>query len=172
MDIKHRKNRVSQLKYTGTRNIGWHVSFRDPKTGTPRRHQFGMVSREEAEAAYHEWVAAHLRGETTIRKPKPSRRKLDQQIATPKSKSRDVDAEFVEGSLVHITAGFLNYEESRVGTEDGVRRQGTITRKTFESRRPFAHEFLNFLNSRYNQGAADDAIGKPQLKVFDLCPYR
>jgi len=81
MAAKRRKNRVPQLKYTGTRNIGWHVSFRDPKTGTPRRHRFGMVSREEAEAKYHEWVAAHLRGETPASRPKPSRRKLDQQIA-------------------------------------------------------------------------------------------
>ena len=34
-----------------------------PNTGTPRRHRFGLVSREEAETAYHEWIAARLRDE-------------------------------------------------------------------------------------------------------------
>lgn len=61
--------------------------------------------------------------------------------------------EGIEGNLVHITTGFLNYEESRVGANDGVRRKGTITRKTFETRKQFAQEFLQFLNSRYGQGA-------------------
>ena len=138
MPAKRRKNRVPQLKYTEARNIGWHVSFRDPKTGTPRRHRFGMISREAAEADYHEWLAAHLRGETPSSKPKSSRRKLDQQIATPKPKPADVTAEGVKGNLVQITTGFLNYEESRVGADDGIRRKGTITRKTFETRKQFA----------------------------------
>ena len=103
-----------------------------------------MISREEAEAAYHEWVAAHLRGETPSSKPKQLRRKLDQQIATPKSKPVGVAAEFIEGSLVHITTGFLNYEESRVGSEGGVRRRGTITRKTFDSRKQFTQNSFSF----------------------------
>lgn len=164
MPAKRRKNRVPQLKYTEARNIGWHVSFRDPTTGTPRRHRFGMVSREEAEADYHQWVAPHLRGETPTSKPKRSRRKLDQQIATPKPKSSGVAAEFVAGSLVHVTSGFLNYEESRVGAEDGVHRQGTITRKTFESRKQFTQEFLQFMNSRYGQGA----VGRMMLADLSM----
>jgi len=159
MAAKRRKNRVPQLKYTETRNIGWHVSFRDPRTGTPRRHQFGMVSRKEAEVAYHEWVAAHLRGETPSTKPKVGRRKLGQQIASPKSKPIGVAAEITEGSLLHVTSGFLHYEESRVGADGGVRRQGTITRKTYETRKLCAHEFLQFLNSRNGQ----DAIGRMLL---------
>lgn len=153
MPAKHRKKRIPQLKYTEVQNIGWHVSYRDLKTGTPRRQRFGMVSREVAEAEYHEWVAAHLRGETPARKPKPSRKKLDQQITTPKQKSDGVATDIMVGSLLHVTSGLLSYEESRVGANDGVRRRGTITRKTFESRKQFAQEFLKFVNSRYEQGA-------------------
>jgi hypothetical protein len=92
-------------------------------------------------------------GETPVSKTKTSRRKLGQQIATPKPKPADITAEGVDGSLVHIITGFLNYEESRVGANDGIRRKGTITRKTFDSRKQFAQDFLQFLNSRYGQGA-------------------
>ena len=44
MAPKRRKKRVPQLKYTASRNIGWHVSFRDPRTNMPRRHRFGMAN--------------------------------------------------------------------------------------------------------------------------------
>ena len=57
-----RKRRIPALKFTKARDIGWHVSFRDPVTGNPRKHRFGMVSREQADQLYHDWVAAHLRG--------------------------------------------------------------------------------------------------------------
>ena len=153
MPASRRKKRIPQLKFTANREIGWHVSFRDPKTGTPRRHRFAAASRAEAEAAYHEWVAAHLRGETPTTKPKRSGRKLDQQMASPKPKPAGVATDILVGSLLHVTSGFLIYEESRVGTIDGIRRRGTITRKTFESRKQFSQEFLQFLNSRYGQGA-------------------
>ena len=99
MARKRRKKRVPQLKYTELRNIGWHVSYRDPKTGTPRRHRFGTISREDAEAAYHEWVAAHLRGEKIDVKPRRGKRKLDEQIASPKPKPDGVPAEILFGSL-------------------------------------------------------------------------
>ena len=61
MDPKPRKKRVPKLKYTTNQNIGWHVSFRDHKTGMPRRHRFGMVSKEQAEREYHAWVRAATR---------------------------------------------------------------------------------------------------------------
>jgi len=162
MAAKPRKKRVPKLKYTDRRNIGWHVSYRDPKTGTPRRHRFGMVSLAEAESAYHEWVAAHLKGDTppVIRKRRV--RKLDEHLATPKSQPVGVAAEVVPGSLLHIASGFLRHEEARVAGEDGVRRRGTITRKTCEARKQFAQEFLKFLNFRNGQGA----VGR--MKLADL----
>ena len=69
MQEKQRKKRVPKLKHTTNQNIGWHVCYRDPNSGMPRRYRFGMVSREEAERQYHEWVASHLRGETPGVKP-------------------------------------------------------------------------------------------------------
>ena len=99
MPAKPHKKRVPRLKYTDRRNIGRHVSYRDPETGTPRRHRFGMVSLAEAESAYHEWVAAHLRGDTRPVVRKPTRRKLDEHLATPKAKPAGVPTEVLPGSL-------------------------------------------------------------------------
>ncbi len=159
MAIKRRKKRVPQLKYTKNQKIGWHVSYRDPVSGMPRRHRFGLVSREKAEAAYHEWMASHLRGETVILKKSSSRRKLDEQLTAPSPTTKGVRAEIIPGSLIHITTGFINFEESRVGEEGGPRRQGTITRKTCDYRTSFAREFLKFLNSLHGQGA----VGRMRL---------
>ncbi len=53
---KHRKARIPKLKFTEVQGIGWHVSYRDPGTKTPRRYRFGIRERareEEALAAYH-----------------------------------------------------------------------------------------------------------------------
>jgi integrase len=157
-----RKKRVPKLKYTDCRGIGWHVSYRDPETGTPRRHRFGMVSLAEAESAYHEWVAAHLRGDTPPAVKHHSRRKLDEHLATPKAKPGGVPAEILPGSLLHITSGFFAFEESRLSEEGRVRRRGTITRKTCDTRKQFAREFLKYLNSRNGQGA----VGR--MKLVDL----
>ena len=121
-----------------------------------------MVSLAEAESAYHEWVAAHLRGDTPPVLRKRSRRKLDEHLATPKAKSAGVPAELLPGSLLHITSGFFADEESRLSDEDGARPRGTITRKTCEARKQFAQEFLKFLNSRNGQGA----VGR--MKLADL----
>ncbi len=86
-------------------------------------------------------------------KRRPARRSHLEESSTCKTEASDVTAEGIEGNLVHIITGFLNYEETRVGANDGVRRKGTITRKTFETRKQFAQEFLQFLNYRYGQGA-------------------
>lgn len=67
---KHRKTRIPKLKFTDVQDIGWHVSYRDPVTKTPRRYRFGIRERareEEAIVAYHRWLGEHLNGET----PKP-----------------------------------------------------------------------------------------------------
>ena len=164
MGKKHRKKRVPQLKYTRNQNIGWHVSFRDPSTGMPRRHRFGLVSREEAEAAYYEWVASHLRGETVVIKKKHGQRKLDEQLASPPSQ-KGIKAKVVPGSLIHIASGFMAFEESRARGEDEPRRQGTITHKTCEYRKTYAEEFLKFLNTLHGQGA----VGR--MKLADLAMH-
>ncbi len=155
---KHRKKRVPLLKYTKLRNIGYHVSYRDPKTGTPRKHRFGMIAREQAEAEYHEWVAAHLRGETYRAKPTSPRRKL-KLASRADNLDQSIAAVITPGSLLHATSGLLQFEESRVRRETGPRRQGSIDSRTFQERKAYAQEFLQFINSRYERGA----VGKMQL---------
>lgn len=162
MATQSRKKRVPRLKYSDCRGIGWHVSYRDPDAGTPRRHRFGMVTLAEAESAYHEWVAAHLRGDTPPAPKRHSRRKLDEHLAKPKANPAGVPAEVLPGSLLHIASGFFAFEEGRISDENGARRQGTITQKTCETRKQFAQEFLKFLNSRNGQGA----VGR--MKLADL----
>ena len=43
---KTRKKRVPQLKCADMRSIGWHVSYRDPETGTPQKHRFDATNKE------------------------------------------------------------------------------------------------------------------------------
>ncbi len=62
MSVSSRKKRVPQLKYTTSRSLGYHCSYRDPVTGSPRKKKFGMIPRAEAEVAYHLWLAEHLGG--------------------------------------------------------------------------------------------------------------
>ncbi len=151
MQAKRRKKRVPKLRYMDARKIGWYVAYRDPETGTPRRHRFGMVSREKAETAYYEWLAAHMRGETPLPEPKHTRHKLPDRLAAPKEDPEVTLSEFVPGSILHIVSGFLTFEKSRVSDDGDVRREGTITSKTYGARKQFAREFLKTLNSRHGQ---------------------
>ena len=138
MQAIRRKKRVPKLQYTDSRDIGWHVAYRDPKTGKPRRHRFGKLSREEAETAYYDWLAAHMRGETPEAKPRRTRHKLPDQLAAPKARPQVISTEVVSGSLLHIVSGFLTFEESRISEDDDARREGTITKRhmALENRSP------------------------------------
>lgn len=160
---KPRKRRIPALKFTKSRGIGWHVSFRDSETGMPRKHRFGMLSRGAAEQAYHDWVSAHLRGQTPTSKPKYLN-KLDLQTVATKSSENDVPAEILPGSLFHIASGLLKKEESRVRDEPGSRRHGTICRDVYNQRKASAQELLQFLNTRHGPGA----VGSMMLADLSL----
>ena len=54
---------MPKLGFTTNRGIGYHVSYRDPDTGVPRKHRFGMIEAHDAELAYHRWLARHLGGD-------------------------------------------------------------------------------------------------------------
>jgi hypothetical protein len=74
----NKRKRVPKLSFTETQGIGWHVSFRDPKTGLPVRHRFGIreKTREpEALVAYHRFLAAYLENGPT--RPMPTRNRKD-----------------------------------------------------------------------------------------------
>jgi integrase len=166
---KPRKRRIPALRFTKTRGIGWHVSFRDAETGSPRKHRFGMLKREAAEQAYHDWVSAHLRGQTPTLKPK-RRKKLDLHAADSKPRENGVAAEILPGSLLHITSGLLRYEESRVRTAGDARRAGSITKAVYEQRKAYAHEILQFVNSRHGQGAVGRML-LSDLSMADVEAY-
>ncbi len=54
----NKRKRVPKFSFTETQGIGWHVSFRDPQTGWPTRHRFGIREKgrePEARVAYHRW---------------------------------------------------------------------------------------------------------------------
>ena len=67
---------MPNLKFTTWRGVGWHVSYRDPSTKSPRKHCFGILdlSREaEANRLYHAWVLEHLGGYRVPSHPTTSR---------------------------------------------------------------------------------------------------
>jgi hypothetical protein len=120
-----RKKRIPQLKHTAVQNIGWHVSYRDPKTGTPRRQRFGMVTKAKAEEAYYQWLGEEfVKGKLPERVRRPLR-KVD--AADANGKRPVVAAKITPGSLLHMASGYLRYEESRAREEGDLRRQNDST---------------------------------------------
>jgi integrase len=153
MQGKTRKKRVPQLKFTKVRDIGWHVSFRDPKTGVPRKYRFGLVSREEADKQYHDWVAGFLRGKLPEKADSKPSRKPKLKTEGTDSGVKGVGVNALEGSLLYVTSSLLRYEESRIRPENSPRRQGSITRNLYQRRKQYSKEFLQFLNSRHGNAA-------------------
>jgi hypothetical protein len=160
---KPRKRRIPALKFTKTRGIGWHVSYRDSETGTPRKHRFGMLNREAAEQAYHEWVSAHLRGKTPARKPK-RRKRLDLPVTGPIPQNNEIPTEILPGSLLHITSGLLRFEASRIRPEGEARRTGSISKAVYVQRKACAQEILKFVDARYGEGA----VGRMRLADLSM----
>ncbi len=141
-----RKQRVSKLSFTENRGYGWHVNYRDPVTGTPKRHCFGVRERSrraEAEPLYHIWLAEHLQGKTPA--PRTGRRKSSTVGGT--------NPEVLSGSIIEIASSFLEFERSRVRETDGPRRRGTIDRAVFTDRTKHLRDFLEFLNESHGSGA-------------------
>jgi hypothetical protein len=93
-----------------------------------RKNRFGMLNRDAAEEAYHDWVWAHLRGQTPSLKHK-RRKKLDLQALDAKPRENGIPAEILLGCLLHISSGLLRYEESRIRVAGEARRAGSITRE-------------------------------------------
>ena len=60
--VPNKRKRVPKLSFTETEGIGWHVSFRDPKTGSPTRHRFWI--HEKIRKAW--WRATG--GESSVRR--------------------------------------------------------------------------------------------------------
>ncbi len=118
-----RKKRVPKLAHTEDRGIGWHVSYRDPATGLPRKHRFGRVPEDRARILYHQWVSQHLDGKPLeAAKPGP---KL-QPLTPPSHATALVVNDMTVGSLLHIATDLLNFDESRTRKDGSARTRGTI----------------------------------------------
>ncbi len=159
-----RKRRVPQLKYTKMRGIGWHVSYRDPRSNTPCKHRFGMVSKAEAEREYHQWVAQFLEGNLPEKAARQSTRADSKQLKMLEKK------DVVPGSLLHVTSSFLRYEESRTREESEPRSQGTISKNLYKERKQYTKELLEFLNARHGNGAVK-SMQLADLEMEDVEAY-
>jgi hypothetical protein len=149
-----RKPRVPRLAFTELRGIGWHVSYRDPAMGLPKRHRFGIRQRSgesRAQALYHAWVARHLGVQTNL--PTTDPQPHAPQPTGPKPLS---------GSLIEVGGALIDAEEARIRKEREPRRRGTINPRVFSDRRKQIHDFLGFLNSRHGDGAVS------RLRLADL----
>jgi integrase len=165
--FKRRKKRIPKLAFSKLRNIGWHVSYRDPRTGLPKKHRFGMLPREEAELAYHQWVTAHLQGKNTqiSKSARPAHRKLsfgvDPVPATVTESGNSLpcpptdrpNTRAASGSLLHIASGLLRYEEGRVRKHGEEKREGSIHPEVLAQRKQYLMDFLEYLNDRNGRGA-------------------
>ncbi len=151
----NRRKRVPKLSFQQAQGIGWHVSYRDAATGTPRRHRFGIVERQreaEARVLYHAWVSEYLGGSN------PS----NETAAEAKPRRRIADAESLPGSLLEIASGLAELEKLRSRTDDGPRRRGTIAAAGLRDRKGQIRDFLEFLNARHGEGAV------ARLRIADL----
>ena len=123
---KHRNKRTPKLRFSTLRGVGWHVTFRDPLTGIPKKHRFGIREEDrepEARVAYHRWIAEFLENgpSRTQTQCKPNDAKPNEQKATLISKQI-----VIPGSMIQVASGFLAALEARVKEPKELRRQGTI----------------------------------------------
>ena len=164
MPESRRKRRIPQLRHTDTRGIGWHVSYRDPETGTPKKQRFGMVSKSEAVRAYEAWLAAWLQDDqetaASIRPGHSAKVAARTKRAEQAAVRTEVKAE--PGSLVHVASGLFKYDESRVRDPNQARAAGTIAPRAMLNRRKEIKDFLAFMNERHGRGAS------ARLRVSDL----
>jgi hypothetical protein len=149
-DKKSRTKRVPKLAHTSLRGIGWHVSYRDPSTGLPRKYRFGKVSEERARILYHHWVSEHLDGKAAESTTKPGP-KL-QPLPAPTRVQGLVQKDIVSGSLLQIATDLLNFDEARTREDGSPRTLGTIHSRVRLNRRKMLLDFLEFMNQQHGQG--------------------
>lgn len=162
-----RKRRVPKLSFTAIRGIGWHVSFRDPVTGNPKKHRFEVSdpqAKELAERRYANWLADYLNGDA---------------LAVPLGMSSggntkgplpDRGATVGGGSLLEIANSLLNYEATRVRSRDEPRSRGKIGREVYRYRCYYVRAFLKYMNTVYGHGAVG-TLRVDELQMQDVERY-
>ncbi len=160
--LKVRKKRVPKLTFTTVQKIGWHVSYRDPQTGMPKKHRLGVKDRtgeNRARALYHAWVAKHLGIDTGL----PTNDRKPPALNPKNVKVRS-------GSLVEIGSALIDAEHARVRKEGDPRTRGTIAPRVVHDREIHVRDFLVFLNSRQGDGAVTK-MRLADLKMEDVEAY-
>lgn len=149
--------RIPKLCYSPKRGLGYHVNYRDPVTGSAKKHKFGMISEGEALAQYHRWVADRLNGDApaAASPPPPKPVKPSQPPRTN---------QVVEGCLAIVASSFLRQEESRVWDGSGTKARGMISTGVYADRKGYVSEFLAFLNDQHGHGA----VGRMRLADLAL----
>lgn len=152
---RQKRTRIPKLKFDASRNIGWHVSYRDPRTGHSHRHRFKIVQRErekEAQVLYYAWVAEKLGGN--------GEGKLPTQVEPAKKLKPSGKA--LSGSLLEVASGLKESERLRIRKHDEGRRRGTIAAAVFRDRAKVIRDFLEFMNARRGTGAVS------RMRLSDL----
>ena len=167
---KHINKRAPKLRFTTLRSIGWHVVFRDPASGTPRKHRFRIIERDreaEARVLYYAWVHEHLgsNGSQPRGRPLASSGRRNTHISgtfEPSPGKGNIDPNVLSGSLLDIASGLLDSERGKVRTEYEPRRRGTIHIRVFMDRKKQIQDFLEFMNALHGTAAAS------RLQIADL----
>ncbi len=165
-----RKRKIPQLKHTDYRGVGWHVSFRDPQTGMPRKYRFRANSRAEAEQQYHQWLGSYLKGKIPPPQKKRSQKPPEPESPILSSPFEGTEIDGLTGSMLHIVSGLLSFEKSRIREHGSPRQKGTITQGLYNERRHYSNEFLHFLNSRHGKDAVSGMI-LSDLEMNDVESY-
>ncbi len=153
---RHSTRRIPKLGFTKTRGIGWHVNYRDPMNGVPRKHRFGMVERDVASELYNTWLVEHLKGAQHRSRSDIEGKPAEAEESTGKA------AKVTPGSLLHVASNYLFFEEKRVRKAGEARRAGTISPSVLAEHKYDVADFLKFINKRYGPGSSG------QLSVLDL----
>jgi integrase len=160
---RHSKRRIPTLTFTKSQDIGWHVNYRDPQTGVPRRRRFGLIDQNEASELYNVWLAEHLKGA-----PHRGREKIRTPAEVKETTAKA--AQVTPGSLLHVSSNYLYFEEKRTRKPDESRRPGTISPGGLVDRKCDVADFLKFINKRHGQGAAGH-LSVIDLKMQDVEAY-
>lgn len=126
----HSRRRIPKLRFTKLRGIGWHVAFRDPHNGSPRRIRFGNIEKAEVETKYHAWLAEHLNLTNGNGAVKPPEKKL------PPATAHALQI-VVPGSLLSVATRVFEFDEYRTRKPGEPRATGTLESAVAAVRGPF-----------------------------------
>ena len=145
---RHRQRRIPKLRFTKLRGTGWHVSYRDPATGMPRRERFGQIDRSEAEAKYHTWLIEHLGVNHA-----ESRRVSVSTVPSTDGLAPVAIAQLVPGNLLSVATQILKLDEARTRKPGEPRARGTIDPLVAGDRKTQLNDFFDFMHRKHGRGA-------------------